>query len=267
MEEAKELHAPIIKKFVRRRIITKGIDDLWAADTLFMKKYSKENEEYKYLLNIIDTFSKYVWSIPLKDKTGETTATAFENVIKESKRKPNLLHVDMGSEFVNKTFKSMLQKYDIKMYHTFNEEKSSIVERFNRTLNQKLKIHFQVRDNFKWYDILQKLINEYNTQDVHRTIGMRPAEVNKDNEEEILIRLNKLNKYNRQKPKFKVGDRVRIYAYKQKFANKYKNNWTKEIFKIDKIFYTNPITYSIRAQDNEEIFGKFYSRELLKSNL
>jgi hypothetical protein len=264
MEEAKELHAPVRRKFCRRRIITKGIDDLWAADLLIMDKYSRQNEGFKYLLNVIDTFSKYVWIEPLKNKTGKCVSEAFESIITKSERKPYLLHVDMGREFVNKIFKSMLKKYNINMYHTYNEEKSAIIERFNRTLNQKLKIYFEARDNFKWYDILPKVIKEYNNKDIHRTIGMRPIEVNKDNEEEILMKLNK-SKCNATDPKFKIGDKVRIYAYKKVFGNKYKNNWTREIFIIDKVFYTNPVTYSIKAEDEEEILGKFYNQELLKT--
>ena len=232
MQEAKKLHAPVRRKFCRRKIITKGIDDLWAADLLIMKKYSEENDGFKYLLNVIDTFSKFVWIEPLKSKSGKCVVEAFEKIIAESKRKPKLLHTDMGGEFVNKTFKSMLKKYNINMYHTYNEEKSAIIERFNRTLNQKLKIYFEARDNFKWYDILPKLLEEYNTKDVHRTIGIRPTEVNKNNEEELLIRLSKQNKCDvtakQSNPKFKIGDRVRIYAYKKVFSNKYKNNWTRD---------------------------------------
>ena len=68
---------------------------------------------------------------------------------------------------------------------------------------------------------------------------MRPIEVNKDNEEEILIKLNKPECIATD-PKFKVGDKVRIYAYKKVFNNKYKKNWTKEIFIIDKVFNTIP---------------------------
>ncbi len=104
-------------------------------------------------------------------------------------------------------------------------------------------------------------------RDIHRTIGMRPIDVSKENEIEILVRLNKQNKclQSQNAPKFKIGDRVRIYAYKKIFNNKYKKNWTREIFIIDKIFYTNPITYSIRAPNGEEVIGKFYTQELLKT--
>lgn len=263
--EAEELHAPIIKRFCRRKIITKGIDDTWEADLLILDKYSKYNNGFKYILNVIDQFSKFAWSKPLEKKTGKSVGEAFESIILKSRRCPKNLHVDEGREFVNETFKSTIKKYNINMYHTQNKEiKAAMVERFNRTLNQKLKIHFEVQKNFRWYDILQILLNEYNTKDIHRTIGMTPSKVNEKNALSILIRMNE-SKQNLIEPKFKQGDRVRIYAYKKDFENKYKNNWTREIFAIDKIFRTNPITYSIKAVDGEEVSGKFYNEELLKS--
>jgi len=126
LKEAIELHADVIRKFPKRRIITKGIDDLWAADLLIMSKYAKQNKGYNYILNVIDTFSKYAFLVPLKKKTGIEVAQAFERILKKSSRYPKLLHCDRGKEFVNKDFKKMLEKYKIKMYHTFNEEKSAI---------------------------------------------------------------------------------------------------------------------------------------------
>lgn len=74
---AKELFKPVKKHFEKRAIITKGIDDLWTGDLLDMKKFSKENKGYMYILNIIDTFSKFVWSVPIKNKDGITVSKAF----------------------------------------------------------------------------------------------------------------------------------------------------------------------------------------------
>lgn len=262
MEVARELHRTVIKKFTKRQILTKGIDDLWAADLLIMSAYSRQNKGFKYILNVIDTFSKYLFLVPLKKKTGEETAKAFESIIKKSKRKPKLLHVDCGKEFVNGTFTKMLKKYDIKMYHTFNEEKSSIAERVNRTVNQKLKFYFEVNNNHKWVQLLPQILDEYNNKNVHRTIGLPPSKVTKKNEKEIFERMYPLNKFKLQHPFFKIGDRVRITRKKELFSNKYERNWTTEIFLIDKIYYTNPITYSVKDLDGEEILGKFYKYEL-----
>ncbi|XP_054259998.1 uncharacterized protein LOC128984684 [Macrosteles quadrilineatus] len=163
--EAKELHRPVIKKFIKRRIVTKGIDDLWAADLLIMKQYARENKWYKYILNVIDTFRKFVWSEPLKKKDGAELTTAFEKIIKRANsdghEAPKLLHTDKGTEFKNKPFNNMLRRHNIKLYHTESEEKSAIIERYHRTLNEKLKVKFQVRQSHKWYDILQENTDEY----------------------------------------------------------------------------------------------------------
>jgi len=119
---AKELYKPVRKKFEKRTIITKGIDDLWAGDLLDVKKFSKENSGYMYILNIIDTFSKFVWAVPIKNKNGITVLKAFKKIIQSAKsqnHKPsNLLHNNKSTEFENKNFKTLLNTYNIKMYHT-----------------------------------------------------------------------------------------------------------------------------------------------------
>ena len=94
---------------------------------------AKYNKGYKYLLMIIDVFSKYGWIVPIKTKTGSAVSVALEKVIKTSKRVPSKLWVDKGKEFYNKTMQQLLKKEGITMYSTENEEKSSVVERWNRT--------------------------------------------------------------------------------------------------------------------------------------
>lgn len=264
LQEAKELHAPVIRKFRKRKIITRGIDDLWAGDLLVLKEYSRQNRGFKYILNIIDTFSKYMFLEPLKTKTGKEVATAFERIIKRSRRCPKLLHVDRGKEFYNSAFRSVLEKHSITMYHTNNDEKSAIAERANRTINSHLKIHFTKNGNHKWVDFLKKLTKTYNN-DVHRTIGMAPSQVNKSNEKEIYERVFSINNFKFEKPKYRVGDLVRIATKQSTFENKYKAPWTREIFIIRRIHYTDPITYSIQDQSGEQIIGKFYNLELLKT--
>lgn len=265
LELAKELHKPIRHNFERRRIITKGINELWAADLLIMTTVDhKINRGFKYMLNVIDTFSKFAYIEPLKKKDGPSVSEAFERIIKKSDNPPKLLHTDAGKEFLNTNFQKILKKYNIKMYQTHSEIKSSIIERFNRTINQKLKIQFEVQQNNKWIDIIDKLLYEYNFKDNHRTIGMKPSEVNYKNENDIYNSVYKTELTN-EIPCFKIGDKVRIYAYKKTFENKYKNNWTHEIFIVNKIYFSNPITYSIMDLNKEQILGKFYKYELQKT--
>ena len=99
---------------------------------------SKFNKGFRFLLCVIDIFSKYAWVIPLKDKKGISIVNAFQIILKESNRKPNKIWVDKGSEFYNNSFKKWLRGNDIEMYSTNNEGKSVIAERFIRTFKNKI---------------------------------------------------------------------------------------------------------------------------------
>ena len=116
------------KNFSKRKVISNGIDKIWAADLVEMQKFSKWNKGIKYLLMVTDIFSKYGWIAPLKDKKIESVSKAFDEIFKKSKRKPLMLWTDKGSEFISKHFKEFLKKDKMKLYHTENEEKSSVVK-------------------------------------------------------------------------------------------------------------------------------------------
>ena len=137
---------PIKRKFTRRRVIVNHIDEIWAADLVEMQQFSRWNKGYKYLLMVIDVFSKYGWIIPLKDKKGESVTIAFKSIFKEGRR-PQYLWVDKGKEFYNKHLKDLLEKNRILLYSTENEEKSSVVERWNRTIKSKMWKQFTVQGN------------------------------------------------------------------------------------------------------------------------
>ena len=98
-----------------------------------MQSLGKYNKGIKYLLCAIDFFSKYTWVIPLKDKKGVSIVIVFQKILDSSNRKPNKIRVDQGSEFYNNSFKDFLKINNIKMYSTYNEEKSVVAERFVRT--------------------------------------------------------------------------------------------------------------------------------------
>ena len=118
---ADELHKPIKRKFKTRRVIANGIDEIWSSDLVEMQQFSKWNKGYRYLLMTIDVFSKYGWIEPLKDKKGDTVTEAFKTIFKEG-RKPKFLWTDKGSEFYNKHMQSLLDKHNITLYSTENEE-------------------------------------------------------------------------------------------------------------------------------------------------
>ena len=134
---AEELHKPTIRKFEKRKVHTPFIDNICSVDLADMQLISKFNKGFRFLLRVIDIYSKYTWAIPLKEKKGITIANAFLKTLVESKRKPNKIWVDKGSEFYNRSMKSWLERNDIEMYSTHNAGKSVIAGRFIRTLKLK----------------------------------------------------------------------------------------------------------------------------------
>ena len=136
----------------------------------------------KYLLMVIDVFSKYGWIKPLKDKKTESVSLAFDEIFKKSKRKPTMLWTDKGSEFISKHFKEFLKKNKIKLYHTENEEKSSIVERWNKTMKNRMWKMFSANNNTVYWVKLEELVDDYNNIK-HSSLKMTPIEASKKENE------------------------------------------------------------------------------------
>ena len=136
---AEELHQPIIRKFQKRKVYSAFKDNIWGVDLADMQLLSKYNKGIRFLLCVIDIFSKYASVVPLKDKKGISIVKAFQIILKQSNsRKPNKIWVDKGSEFYNAYFKKWLRDNYIVMYSTHNEGKSVVAERFIRTLKSKI---------------------------------------------------------------------------------------------------------------------------------
>ena len=263
-ELANELHKPIRRKFQKRYIFATNVDQIWAADLVDMQSFAKYNKGYKYILMIIDCFSKFGWAFPLKTKTGIEVADAFRNIFKQSK--PSFLYVDRGKEFYNKTVEQLLKKYDIKIYSTENEEKASVVERWNRTIKTWMWKFFSANNTKRYIDILDNLISRYNNTK-HRSIDCTPTVARKPSSYQHVFRnlYGKKVKTRDLKPRFHRGDKVRITKKKTTFEKGYTPNWTEEVFTIKEVKTTKPPTYTIQDLRGEAIKGSFYDAELQKS--
>ena len=238
-----------------------GIDKIWAADLADMRALSKENEGVNFLLLVIDTFSKYGWIVPLKDKKGETIVKALKEIFKESGRRPDKLWTDKGREFFNKDVRDLVY-----LYATENEEKSSIAERWIRTMKEKMFKYFTDYNTNKYIDVLPELVEDYNNT-VHSSTKLTPTDASKE-ENELKVWSNLYPdryKTSRLNPKFSVGDKVRITKKKTVFEKGYTTRWTEEIFTIKEIRETNPLTYKLEDLQGEEIEGTFYEPELQKT--
>ena len=256
---AEELHKPIIKKFEKIKVHAAFKDNVWGADLADMQLLSRYNKGIRFLLCVIDIFSKHTWIVPLKDKKGVRIVTAFQSISKQSDRKPNKIWIDKGPEFYNASYKKWLQDNDIVMYSTNNEGKFVVAERFIRTLKRKIYKHMTSISINVYIDKSDDIVDEYNNV-YHTTIKMKPIDV-KDN-----TYINDDTEINNKDPKFKVGDDVRISKYKNILSKGYTPNWSEEVFVIKKVKHTVPWTYVINDLNGEEITGTFYEKELQKTN-
>ena len=240
------------------------IDDVWAADLVEMQEWKNVNKGYCYILNVIDRFSKFAWSVPLKDKKSETVLDAFKYIVKISGRKPRYIWVDEGKEFYTKDMTDWLKDENITRYSTHGEHKSAIAERFNRTLKERMWHRFTAENTRNWIDMLDDLLLKYNTS-YREAIRMRPVDASKkENESEVWENLFRDDEQAKKSNKFKIGDSVRISRIKGIFEHRFLPNWTEQIYKMHKINKSTPITYILKDLQDEIIEGGFYKEELQK---
>ena len=259
LQVVNELHKPCRRNFRRRRTIIKGFGDLWQIDLAEMQPYASENKGYRYIFIVIDCYSKYLWTRPLKNKTGIEITKAMRSILRESKYSPKNLQSDQGTEFYNKNFSALMKQHVINHYSTCTTKKAAIAERVIRTLKNWLYKKFSARGKYKWDDILFSATKTYNNK-VHRTIGMKPSDV------KPTTRLHVYNHINiALKPKFCVGDIVRISKHKGIFEKGFTPNFSTELFKVVKRCVTNPTTYLLEDMYGQPIKGCFYEMELQKT--
>ncbi|KAF0707081.1 Integrase catalytic domain-containing protein, partial [Aphis craccivora] len=211
------------------------------------------------ILCVINCFTKFAWTVPLKSKTGKAVTNTMSKILLD--RSPKFLQLDNGKEFYNTIFDTLMIKYNIHKYSMFSIMKACVVERFNRTLKEKMFREFTDCGSHKWISILPKLLNEHNNSK-HRTIGMTPTKADL-NPSPVTIKQREINN---EKIKFKVGDNVRIGTQKGVFTKGYLPNWSSEIFEILKINRTLPVTYQLQNYTGQPIAGCFYSSEIHKTN-
>jgi len=268
------LHKPVRKTFGRNRVIISRPNEQWQADLVDLQEFSKQNNGFKYLLTVIDVFSRYAYVIPLKNKTGKAITDAFKHLFKL--QVPSKIQTDRGKEFVNKDFLNFISKYGVELFHSQNQEiKCALVERYNRTLKSKMFKYFTSKGKRKYIDVLQKFVQSYNNTR-HRSIGMKPSEVSFENRQEIFKNLygfssmRELLKKTYAAPKFKMGDKVRIKYNTKNFDRGYYPNWTDQIFSISAWNKRlGRILYRITDENNQTLEKRFYSEELqkIKENL
>ena len=247
-----------------------GIDDQFEADLASVGNLAKENDGVRFLLFVIDDFTKFLWVKGLKTKTAKSVLAAMKEVFKD--RKPKKLRTDRGSEFVNQWFKKYMRDNDVYFFTTNNVPKASIVERSQRTFKALMYRMMRNKRTYRYIDDLDKLTANYNLTP-HRSLGyLTPESINKRNEANVwafmYLKPSKKSKTapktSRGKQKFKKGQFVRVSFQKRPFDKSYDEQFSTEIFKIKSIKWLQNIPmYSIEDLQGDTIKGRFYNSELI----
>ena len=240
-------------------------------DLCFIIDLAEWNNGVKYLLTVIDCFTRYAFVRPLKNKTSAVVLKEFQHVINNINEKPKMIVCDKGNEFINKNFLDFCKKENMKILSPVSNIHATYVERFNRTI-QNLIYKFLTETNSKRYvDHLDKLVESYNLR-YHRMIEMSPFEAETNPEAELHInKLISAREVQMKKidPSLRIGDTVRISKQKDKFTRGYDPQSQIEIFKIRKISKNKkiPLYYLSNYENNEDIEGGFYRFELTPVNI
>ena len=266
------------RRYPRKPILSRHVGYLFEMDLCDWVTLKKYNDGFSYFLQCIDTFSRYIWTRPLKTKTAREIADALEEIFSEVKP-PEKIRSDQAAEFKSLLVQKVLKNNNVAYYQTENSEtKGSIVERSLKTVRMRLVRIMKHNNDRNWVDHLKSVTESYN-QTFHRSIGMSPSEVTSDKEAEIWERLHgpkeppvrkkssksglkrKIRKTFRYK--FKIGAKVRLSLIRGKFDREYSQRWSYEVFEVAARFHSYQMeSYQIKDSQGEMVGGTFYVAEL-----
>ena len=260
-QQAYSLHKPARRNFERNPTYVKGIDAQWQADLADMQALSRNNGGMRYILTVIDVFSKKAWGIPVKSKSAKDMVEGFKQLLREAvPRKPKRLQTDKGKEFLNKPVQDLLKKEDIDHFTSNSDKKAAVVERFNRTIKSRIWTYLTAHQSRRYIDILPKLLASYNNT-YHRSIGRAPNQVRKQDENEIWVRLYGDGSKGR-KSEVRKGQMVRISNVKGIFEKGYLPNWREEHFLVETDRDNPRRVYKLADTGGEEMKGSWYPEEI-----
>ena len=242
---------------------------IWSLDLMYVQKWKGYNDQVQYFLTVLESFSRKLFLVPMRNKTTKTTLSSFRTVHRYIGKTPHMLYVDKGGEFQSDTFQEYCDLYKIKIVFSESPYKSSLVERAQRTLQNIMFRNMNFKNTKRYMDDLPKIVHTFNSR-VNRTIGMSPNDAFLPKNKYIVL-YNLEQHYQKSlrkksKSKYKVNTRVRILRLSQnhRFSRKaFVQNFTEEIFRIYKVCNRLPFTrYYIRDENNENIKGSFQAYEL-----
>ncbi|XP_071123815.1 uncharacterized protein [Mytilus edulis] len=259
-QDAYSLSRNNVHKFKRSRYVVDTIDSLWEMDLAQLDKFQDFNSGNKFLLFVIDCFSKFLWIQPIVDKTHTSVLNALKTIM-SGNRKPSSVRSDLGKEFKNQYVRKYLSNQGINTYYSLNDTKCAIVERSIRSLKSILFRYFRHNQTYKYVNVLQDMVKGYNARP-HRTLGgFAPFEVNKHNAGEV--RLSAYLARNPKRREKKVVKKTKIKSRKKSFRYKV-NDFVRLTFKRHPFFRQQLSLYKVVDLQDEAIEGTFQDSEVQK---
>lgn len=267
-QTAYTLHKKVVRRYQRLKTVPCGLHTDWQADLAQLDRISNENDGYPYILFCVDVLSRKIFVEPVKSKSSMDMEKSFNSIFKRTKLKPWKIFTDQGLEFNCRKMLKYFKDLDIIKLCAFTNPiiHAAIVERAIRTIKMRLFRYFTHYGTNRWVDIIQKIVKSANSS-VNRTIECAPNAVTFENASRLWSHVYGVNqKKDLKKPKFSVGDRVRIEKQKGHFKKGYLPNFTDEIFKINEVHTErNPVVYRLVDLKGEATKGWFYSQDLCKT--
>ncbi|XP_068714499.1 uncharacterized protein [Montipora foliosa] len=268
-------------QFDRSPTLVDGLDTQWQADLVEERKLKWGLGRRKFLLTVIDVFSRQAMVGVASNKSALAVLRAFKKLVDEQRhgRTPRYLQTDQGKEFFNKEFTKYCQEHDIIHFHTYSPMKASIVERFNRTLQEGLAILKRHEPDLSVQQAIQRFTKAYNSRP-HRGLGgkMKPSDITYGNQNDLMRLVDNFRRKWSEKTwlkrtpfKFHVGDYVRTSRQKKNktnaFRKSYRGTWSEQVYRIRQRRREFPRwdlnLYWLETLKQEDIKGRYYEPELL----
>jgi len=259
-------HRRVIRQFPRRRVVTKGLNDLWDSDLMDVSNLARHNDGVTFIAIFIDVFSRYLYAVPMKNKSTKETLKAIKKALKESfPNQPETIRTDAGKEYVGKEVENYLR--DCEIYHQVsrNELKANYAERVIRTIKKKIYKYLYYNKTRKYIEVLPDLVAGYNST-YHSGIKQTPISVTKENEPQVWAKQYLSDPSDTQKKvvfKFSPGQYVRISNAKNPFSRGFGQTFSEELFKVRHRYPTPPTTYMLEDLQKKKISGLFYEPEMV----
>ena len=257
-----------IRKHQRLSVHSRYINEIWCLDLAQVDKLSEYNGGTKYLMLIVDVFSRFIRVGKMRNKSAEATKACFINLCSQKDQEltfPKNLWIDKGKEFMA-DFRNFCDDVGINVYSIHSEQKALFAERYIQSFKNIIYRYLEERKTKKYVDKLELFLHTMNNR-INTSTGLRPVDVK--NHDYVYVQHNSTHRQRIpqwKKPKFKKGDNVRLAYESSPFRKGYKAQFTDQIYEIYSIATKKPIvTYKVKdLNSNKVLKGRYYEQELQK---